>query len=221
MSDKDLIQIVAKDINHLRRSWDGTIDDDTLRRDSVILRRLLVDDDLNKAWKASGFISGIYIVAPRVEFFLDSYEASRIEFLIAGGGYYHGLYIALAMDNLGNSPIKLPANINPQEHKFKLKEFVAATSIYVERTRISRQELIQYVANKLGGAHLDFSREKKQARKHQILDRNIDRFKIQVEGYPPLTGKNTVYFELLSIGQLLARSSDIERFLDKAGNYPS
>lgn len=221
MSDEYLIQIVAEDINHLRESWDGTIDDNTLRRDSVILRRLLVEDDLHKAWRACGFTSGIYIVAPRVEFFLDSHEASRIEFLIAGGGYYHGIYFALAMDNLGNSPIKLPSNINPQEYKFRLKEFIAATSIYVEHTRISRQDLIQYVANKLGGVHLDFSRKNKLAKKHQILDRNIDRLKIQVEGYPPLIGKNTVYFELLSIGQLLARSTDIKRFLEKAGKYQS
>jgi hypothetical protein len=217
MSDKYFIQTVLEDLQHLGRAWNDSVDDSVLRRDSTILRRLLIDGDLNEAWKMLGFKQKIFVFAPRAEYFLETKESHKINFILSGGGLYQGIFAALAIHNKGKEAVTLPSHINPIEHKFTLSEFLDSVSIFVENTKISRRELIQYVANKLGGVHIDFSRKGRLAQKFETLDRNIDRFKF--EGKLALRGKNTVYFELLSIGQLLSNSKDIKQFSLKAEEF--
>lgn len=217
MSDKYFIQTIVEDLLHLKHSWSDVVDDAILRRDSAILRRLLIEGVLNKAWNILGFSQKICVVAPRAEFFLETNDSHKIDFILAGGGLYQGIIAALAMHNKGKETVKLPSHLNPIEHKFTLSEFLDSISIFVENTSISRCELIQYVANKLGGVHIDFSRKGRLAQKFETLDRNIERFKFK--GKPPLKGKNTVYFELLSIGQLLSNSEDVKRLILKAEEF--
>ena len=218
MSETYLIRTVVEDLGHLGRTWDGTVDDATLRRGSVILRRLLVYGDLLRAWRACGFSESIHIVAPRAESFLESPERHRIEYIIAGGGLCYDVRIALVVNNIGDRPIRLPEGISPLDCTFTLNEFLASTSIYIENTHISRQDIIQYVANKLGGAHLDFGRKDKSANRYEQLDRNSARFVVRMEGHPPLSDRNVVYFELMSIGQLVVSSPDVQQFLRQAVN---
>jgi hypothetical protein len=45
----------------------------------------------------------------------------------------------------------------------------------------------------------------------------LERF--QFKGIPPLKGKNTVYFELLSIGQLFSKSEDTKSLMLKAEEF--
>ncbi len=217
MSDRYFIQTILEDLQHLKHAWSDVVDDAILRRDSAILRRLLIEGDLNKVWKILGFSEKIYVVAPRAEFFLEMKDSYKIDFILSGGGIYQGVIAVLAMHNKGKEAVNLPSHINPIEYKFTLSQFINSTSIFVENISISRGELIQYVANKLGGVHIDFSRKGRLAQKLETLDRNIERF--QFKGIPPLRGKNTVYFELLSIGQLLSNSADIKRLLFKAEEF--
>jgi hypothetical protein len=216
MSDKYFIQTVLEDLQYLGRIWDDSVDDAVLRRDSTILRRFLLDGALNKAWKILGFTTKIHILAPRAEYYLETRESQKIDFILAGGGLYKGVFAALAFLNKGKEVVTLPSHLNPIEHKFTLSEFLSSVSIFVDKTRISRSELVQYVANKLGGVHIDFSRTGRLAQKFETLDRNIERFVIQDMS---LKGKNTIYFELLSIGQLISRAEDIRRFTSKAEEY--
>ena len=212
--DKYLVKTVVEDLEYLRNEWGSDVEDATLRRGSVILRRLIVQGELFKVWRELELDGKPKVTAPRVEYFLTPANKKRIVFVVAGGGKYQGLEIALVILNRGSAPIEAPPDANPQEHEFSLAKFARSTSIYVKGVKIRRQEIIQYVANKLGGAHVDHRRRGKLAKKFEALDESIGLF--QVQGAPEISGKNSVYFELLSIGQLLAHSKSMDRLIRTA-----
>lgn len=55
LSEEQLIDIVGADLLFLREEWEASIDDHSLRRSSTVLRRLLVENELQRAWKKAGF----------------------------------------------------------------------------------------------------------------------------------------------------------------------
>ena len=66
----DRLRVLVEDLDYLEASWNAQIiPDSTLRRDSAILRRLLVDLDrvLATAWRELGFTKGPKIVAPDLD----------------------------------------------------------------------------------------------------------------------------------------------------------
>lgn len=89
-----------------------------------------------------------------------------------------------------------------------LANFMPSPCIIAQGKEISRRILIQYVANKLGGAHWDPGRGKK---KKDMLFALLD----QVSQRISLADKNAVYFELLSVGQALVNSPDIQTLRKK------
>ena len=52
---KQLLNVVYSDLCYIRDEWDEVIEDDKLRRDSTVLRRLLVDGDLLRVWNITDF----------------------------------------------------------------------------------------------------------------------------------------------------------------------
>ena len=54
IDDKHFVKIVAEDLNYLLNEWDQEISDDSLRRNSTVLRRLLVEGDYSNAWRMIG-----------------------------------------------------------------------------------------------------------------------------------------------------------------------
>lgn len=213
-SEIDHLRTTVEDLEHLRSKWGDHIDDISLRHGSVLLRRLLIDGDFFKAWKKLNFAGHPYVVAPRVEYFLKKKVAENIKWIIAGGGQYKGVKAAFGILIKGERSPAVPKGIDPINHKFSLGSFVNSTSIYVDRVCISRGEIIKYVANKLGGAHFDANRDKPLGVKFRLLDENIDSF--QIQHISDLKGKNAVYFELLSIGQLIGESPGVARLIERA-----
>jgi hypothetical protein len=69
---------------------------------------------------------------------------------------------------------------------------------------INRREIINYVANKLGGVHFDKNR-KPDERAFKVLDDHRGKLHLQ--------GIDILYYELLAIGQHLLRSGDISGWL--------
>jgi hypothetical protein len=199
--ESHLIQIVGEDLRYLIARGDS-LATDALRRDSVVLRRLIVDGDFGRVWNLLRIPGKPMISAPRLEKLLDdNVLGPKVSLALAGGGQYHGLCAAMA--------ITYAAHVDDDqqelaEHAFTVGEFSSSASIYAGGTRVSRAEVIQYVANKLGGAHLSSTRKGGHRAAYEVLDRHCDRF--HIEGVAGLDGLNAVYFELLSIGQLVARS---------------
>jgi hypothetical protein len=199
-----LLHTARSDIEYLGDNWGKRVDNDTLRRGSTILRRLLLNGDLQKAWLAIGMIKEPHIIAPNLDLVIQSGQGSRIVSALAGGGEYDGTYVRLAVLNKGSTSIAIPDEA--REFKFGLHGFVESTGIYLQGRKIKRKHIIKYVAEKLGGAHLDFKRTtQNNGDVYLLLDANVDHYQV--------LDKNGIYFELLSIGQRMACAPDIQEFI--------
>ena len=201
-----LLEIVRSDLAYLYDEWDEDITDDSLRRSSPVLRRFLVHGDLLRAWRRVGFDDQPQIIAPTLEEHLKRVPTEDINFATAGGAVHKGVTVA-ALCVRRSKPIfaeemkiikELSALGPVVEKKHRLMEFVESPCIIVKGAAFARRELIQYVANKLGGAHYDETRDAKLI----LLDDALKTTRV--------ADKNSVYYELLSIGQGLARAPDIQ-----------
>lgn len=191
------------DLDHLAGTWNQkSVSNDDLRRGSAQLCHLLVEGNLLRAWRSMGFQNQPIIPAPRLESCLRDHAGIAIG--VAGGGEYEGVKAALAV--VRKAKLEAP---QPKEeevtHPFKLTKFLTSCSLVINGKRIKREEIIKYVANKLGGAHYD---ERRLEPAFAALDNAGTAINF--------LGKNAVYFELLSIGQLLANAPDIVTFKSKA-----
>ena len=205
----ELVEIVSSDLIYLRDQWDQSIEDHSLRRASPILRRLLVAEEMQRAWKAAGFEKQPQITASILSPGLLS-SGSKVRFASAGGALYGGMEIRglfVYGEALSAEQMKARALSGFPETTVPLVDFVAAPCLIVQGVKVSRRVLIKFVANKLGGAHHDAKRnEKVEGSLFRLLDAVIqERIKI--------ANKDAVYFELLSIGQALVRSPDIQGFI--------
>jgi hypothetical protein len=97
-----------------------------------------------------------------------------------------------------------------KNYPVKLAVFLRQPSFVIEGTFINREEVIKYVTNKLGGAHYDSTREPQTSSsgvslegKYALLD--------SVRNSTMIADKNAIYYELLSIGQRLINSKDIQQ----------
>ena len=210
--DREL-QIVLEDLDFLGSEWDQDVSDESLRRSSPVLRRFLVEGQLLKSWHNVGLSGQPEVLAPSLNKHLAVCPLNTVRYATAGGADYQGMTIALLFEtDEASTPMqrqKISA-LGPPEIRQTLTEFTDSACVIVEGTLISRLELVKYVVNKLGGAHYDSKREKDYQR---LLD--------YVGRTRTVAGKNAVYFELLSIGQTLVKSSDIGKLRDKLRHQSS
>lgn len=204
-----LVSSVVSDLRYIDRDWNGRVDDDSLRRGSTVLRRLIVDADLGKAWRATGHQGEPMIDASSLDPVLATIPIGRIQFASVGGAISNGIEIRGAF--FANVPMseedlrRLPDNGPPSE-SLSLSRFVDAPAVVVLGERVSRRTLIHYVSNKLGGAHFDSSRTD---RRDGHLFRLLDWVAPEVR----LADRPIIYYELLSIGQAVAGAADVRALL--------
>lgn len=206
----DLLEVVVSDLIFLHEEWDEEVDDHSLRRSSTILRRLLVDNELQRAWKAAGFEREPVIEASTLQHLVDTAPLDKVAFAAAGGAKYKGAELRGAiMRNYAMTPEQIQKE-NAQgvpSAALGLRAFIEAPSVVVKGKVIPRRVVIKYVSNKLGGAHHDAKRGKTD---EELLFSKLDSMQ-QVR----LLDKPAVYFELLSAGQALVRSDDVKRLIAK------
>lgn len=224
--DRELVETTLEDIRHIARETEPLCDDHQLRRVSVQLRRLLVDDAFVRSWKLLKLQpKSPTVVAPRLR--ADGLFSS--DFAVAGGGDVGGISIGNAkfMPGRALSSEEVKAlyerEKNDMEFNFSLSEFKDSCAVYAAGQKITRQQLIQYIANKKGGAHLDHKR-KKDEEAYVVLDKALENSmqfggRPAQNGEPTVSGKNGIYLELLSIGQFLTNSPDTKRFIEAAEAY--
>ena len=211
-SRSQFVEIVRADLAYLRDEWDDTVDDHSLRRSSTVLRRLLVQGDLLRAWREVGLPGQPQITASTLAPVLARVPRSEIRFAAAGGAKYQGAELRGALLRnraLSAGDVKRSYEDGMPSNTQSLTAFTDAICVIVKGKPVSRRLLIKYVANKLGGAHVDTRRgPKPEDQIFALLDGARD---------ITLLGKPAVYFELLSIGQALSAAEDVDRFLDAAG----
>ncbi|WP_234732185.1 hypothetical protein [Acidocella facilis] len=100
ISTNNLYRTVAEDIEWLHQEWCGLFEppsEDDLRRGSAALRRLLVENEIHKAWRHLGFPQQARIIAPDLNAFVkqEKFETSHVGSLIVGGATISGIQFAL------------------------------------------------------------------------------------------------------------------------------
>jgi len=213
--DIELIKIISEDLDFLVEEWNQDIDDASLRRSSPILRSLLIENQLSKVTNFLG--ESISIMAPCISEYDDYLDDSSIVFYQSGGAKYKGMEIQfLKQLNRAMSPEERKANYEREKksigknYPVKLSLFMKQISFIINGVKINREEVIKYIVNKRGGAHFDSSRKTDLAgsrgeleNKYTLLD--------DIHKNTSVADKNAVYYELLSIGQRLIASHDVER----------
>jgi len=215
MNNFEIIKVVAEDLKYLMDEWDQEVSDISLRNTSTTLRRLISDDHLGKAWRLLGLSKEPIISAISLDELLGTIDLAHINQANAGGAVFNNIQIQGTFEyNPGASREEILQNFQTKKNispkSFRLSEYCNSPCIILKGEKISRQELILYVSNKLGGSHFDPNRnlENDRERKFLLLDSYRDDTK--------LAGKDAVYYELLSIGQSIVKSSDIKVFLDRS-----
>src|SRR5215472_9148277 len=91
--ERELVRVASRDLGFIAREWDESVEDDSLRRSSTVLRRLLVEDLFGKAWRAVGFEKQPRLRAPELAPTIDSLDPQKILFAQAGGGRFQGAHV--------------------------------------------------------------------------------------------------------------------------------
>lgn len=219
--DLELIELVREDLLHIQKECQPNCTDHQLRRISVQLRQLLVEDKLVRVWKLLDMDPKQPIVlAPR----LRHKELDDRAVAVAGGGQIGGVRIANVKFTPGKASTEAEIKARYEREKqdiecqFHLADYKQSCGLFIKGTAIQRRQIVAYVANKKGGAHLD-TRRKKDEDAYKCLDDAIKSgLLFGGQGAVPVGGpqgsKNSVYLELLSIGQQLTASPDIVRLVN-------
>jgi hypothetical protein len=212
----ELSRQIRSDLEHLRSRWTttGILDENDLRRDVPILRRLLIDGGggllrtYRKATGARGDVKVEYVDLNRQ---LAGLDRKLVSFASAGGATHNGMSVSGALEyRAAWTPEQVKARY---EHglatrKSTLQTFLDSPCMVVDGTKVNRRNLLQFVSNRLGGVHYDESREHTSpeiARQFEALGSVLNDVRI--------TDHRSVYFELLSIGQALLASPEILELL--------
>ncbi|MCK6447498.1 MAG: hypothetical protein L6Q99_13995 [Planctomycetes bacterium] len=206
--DRDLVSVVREDLVHLEQTWTRTVSDPQLRIASTVLRRLCVDGDFAKAWRALGLPGQPKVRAPDLEGMLRGVPFDRIAFAAAAGANFGGGIVTTPIHFRGDaSDLPMLGQEAPATVLMKLTKFVDSPCMIIQGRQIPRHTLITYVANKLGGAHLDDRRDPSSSKdsRYQLLDEAL--------AVTAIGGKRSVYSELLACGQSIVASRHTRAFL--------
>ncbi len=196
---------MSEDLDHLRREWLTDPPSDVVRRGSVILRRFLAEQILQRAWKAFGRAGQPTIHAPNLDVLLPDRAAAM--FFVAGGARFGGVYMSGIMMNRGTTAtgVESPDGLS---YPFPLTDYAESASVFAEGEVIKRREIVKYFAHYVGGAHLHLSSRVRA--KEEAMVRRISKVEGRVQVQAPGAQLEGLYLELLSIGQAVATSKDIE-----------
>jgi len=236
-----LCEQVANDLAHIRDSWSGELTEHVIRRDSPIIRRLLVDGDYSKAWRKLGLPRQPLVLAHDLEDMLGAipkryvryafpspYERTRPvgrgnqSVTMASPGVSEGDHVFAVpayMQGQGVAFVVIPKaeldGIKSEEigSQFQgsylkpmwLTEFLDSTGAYVDGLQITRREIIDFVANAMGGAHYDPESGRSNKAARGLLKPLHVRWRGSSDVHAP-------WIEVMSIGQSVAWSTDAMRF---------
>jgi len=127
-----------------------------------ILRRWLCESELTK-------LANELDVKPSFEVERNDDQVAAVQadasitYYLAGGVKFDGVPISRIYDSTkAAGPSPLVPMCPPTFERVKFKDFVDQRRIYFEGEWITCREIITFTANKLGGVHLDFRRNKRQ-----------------------------------------------------------
>lgn len=211
--DTELVRVVAEDLEFLFAEWNQDIDDASLRRSSPVFRSLLVEGLLGRVAHAAG--REVRVMAPAIGRVTTEVELRECKFFQAGGALHNGMIVQyMSMIPRAKTAAEIKASyerstaVMGKSYPVKLGTYLKQTSLVVDGVLINREEVIKYVANKLGGAHYDSSREGPKSQGDVSLEQKYSLLD-EVRNGISVADRNAIYYELLSIGQCVVNSRDV------------
>jgi len=213
MRKRKRYEAVAEDIEYLL-SWEQAPPDDaTVRRGTSILRRLLLEGDLQRAWRKFGFKGQPIVTGPDIIGMIRSHhidDISRVERAIYPGAFEHGhgkQTSGFIIYSGTRPPLDPDMASDWVQVEWPLSNFIKAPCIVVDGEIATRRDVIQYFAKRLEGVHP--KKEKIRPKDRPFVER-LDKIYRTVGGLGPLhrEGLNS---QLLAIGQAIGRSEDLEK----------
>lgn len=203
---KDFLITILEDLAKIRLDWDSEATDTLLRQEAILLRQLLVQDGGTLFQVARLFNTNLKVHGPaRVQQILSK-KGGIVKFYQAGGAVYQGMGVRSIFERDGVSPDPAARYRRHQRKKelnsgrtYCLVEYLNSICFVLDGQPITRENLIKYVCNKIGGGgHFDLGKLGGVPKK---LDEIRQRYRI--------ADKNAIYFELLAIGQALTSSPSV------------
>lgn len=226
---------IAADIEWCRDAWclrAQAPSDTELRHGSAVVRRLLVEGTVLVAWKHFCVIGQPKLVGPDLVA-IAAYQGLRLEHataLIAGGGRINAVDVSMIgafrvfNPKTGKGPddesgfavlvthiardASRPSTPSPfdglVERSWLFSEYLDAPGAVRKGCLVSRREIVQYFANFAGGVHLD--------RISKFVRKKTPRFEFisELENRVRADIMDGLFFELLSIGQAIGWSADLQ-----------
>jgi hypothetical protein len=190
-----LIKTVNAHLNQLSVLSVFNVDEASLRVASGSLRFLLVEHSLGRAWKASGLGGAMTFRT----WCITSTQGNDVVAYCGGG------------DLLPGVPFSACRNAKLAELSLDLGAFRQRPRIQIAAVKVSTVQLIQYVANTLGGAHFD--PEGRSLRSQKPVFDLLRRLEAGEFGGLPfqVNGRNLLHHEILSVAQVVIRSPEVTR----------
>ena len=195
-----LIDVVREDLRYLATRWpDGDIGDDEIRRCSTVLRRLFTYRDLIKVWvtvvgKQDFIVPSSYI---RVR---DIGRLNEVDFATSSPAQNVGMKIFSV--TVHNKIQDGPGPISVATEEAPLKRYLNQPACVIAGALITRDEIVQFVANKLGGAHYDDGPQKPKENSVSAMNQYM------------IGNRPALIHEMLSCGQMLATSGSTKELLN-------
>jgi len=206
--DLRLHKICLEDLELLIELNKKSLTEKEIRLISPIIRRLLIENTLQRVWRNIGFNSMIKLNSTSMENMIQVFEVKETKFMTLGGANNgSGVVGNFVIYNkaLTEEDIKKDFILNKEVKVSEVPIHILLDTpcIIVNGVLITKKELIKYIANKCGGVHFDNSREEKE---YKELDKILN---IQIAEL------DSIYFEFLSIIKFLLTSPDINKLIKK------
>lgn len=246
-----LVKTVAEDLAHLASSWTTDLTTERARRESGILRRLLVDRDYAKAWTVAQLPRTPLVRAPDLDTALAGVKRGHVAFSMApslpgvneikgetsylmrnppwikGGDLlvvipptHRNFILNMVIPHSEVASISdheayirdITAKLNPEASRtYWLNKYLESAAAVVDRgTVVSRQDIIKYAANRLGGVHYGKSDKVMSKRIQELLDPQ----------YARLDDTPVVFLELTNICRAIVDSTDAFRLRHAFSKMP-
>lgn len=209
----ELREIVCADVDHLQTTWSDVMDFHALRRDAVVLRRLLVDNggDLARLWNAEE--RGGQIMLPEVADLRRFPHWKGLGFATAHPTKTDGVKVAELLmwriPEVEAPEIQAVITINQRDRDLTISEFRESVCLVSVERPVRRVDLITYVSNRRGGAHSDRRRVPGDPRRRiawQVLDQ-------LGEGNYQVNQRDAAFGQLVTIGQEVVNSPDVQKLV--------
>jgi hypothetical protein len=197
-----LIKVVHEDLTYLLSRWPkGEVQDAEIRRSSVVLRRLFTYRDLLQVWVTVVGPKDYMVKGDYIEI-LDPKRLGEVDLATASPadqGNGMKVFAAMVFNRIqkGSDPIRVAQQDVP------LKKYLNQIACIISGAPVNRDELVQFVANKLGGAHYDDGRQKPREQSMAVMEQYS------------IGNRPALIHEMLSCGQSLAASPSTAELLNQ------